>query len=332
MSLPTRSILAAFGTLCLAGTLPAQTVATDPVGFGSTVVQAGTVAALSVPFDRVAAFQGAISSRTSTTVTTTGANFGTFGPFSANPHVVVMLSGANTGRNLIIDSNTTDTLTIANEGDLTGQIAAGDKYKVVPCHTLESLFGADGAGLNNTNSATTADNVQLREGGAWITYFHTANPNGFWAKVGGGSGNFNKKAILPEQGLLLVRRAGSSYTFTGIGTVPTTNLKTDLPANAVSHFTNRFPKDTTLNALGLHTAPGWISGSSANATDNVQIRIGGAWQTFFHTSGAQGFWAKVGGGSGNFNAEPIPLGASVLVVRRPGTDIVLDQPLPYTLN
>jgi uncharacterized protein (TIGR02597 family) len=306
-------------------------VATDPVGFTTTTVQSGTIAALGMPFDRVADFQGAVSSRTATTITTTSAGFGTFGPFASSPHAVLMISGANTGRRFLIDSNTTDTLTITTGGDLTTQIADGDTYKIIPCHTLASLFGTDGAGLNVSNSAASADNVQLREGGAWLTYFHTANPGGFWAKVGGGATNFNNHAILPEQALLLVRRPSSDFAFTGTGAVPITNLKTDFPANAVTSFANRFPTDTTLVALGLHLVPSWISSNSANSADQVLIRTGGAWLTYFHTAGGAGFWAKVGGGATNFDNTAIPIGTSVLIVRRPGTDITLTQTLPYTL-
>lgn len=319
------SVLALAGGLMLAASLHAQTVATDPVGFENTVVQAGTIAALGVPFDRPADFQGAVSSRTSTTLTTTSAGFGSLGPFASNPHAVILLSGANVGRRYLIDSNTTDTLTITTGGDLTTQIAATDKYKVVPCHTLASLFGATGTGLVTGGSAATADTVQLRSGGAWLTYFNSGTQ---WFLSGGGSTNRNNTPVLPEQGFLFSRRPGSDYTFTGLGAVPTTALKTDFPANAVTSFANRFPKDTTLKDLGLHAVAGWALGGSAAATDNVLIRSGGAWLTYFH-NGTQ--WFLSGGGGANRDATPVPIGASVLVVRRPGSDITLNQPLPYTL-
>jgi len=320
-------------SLSLAASMPAQSVntATDPVGFNSTVVASGTVAALAVPFDRLTVFQGAVTSRTATTLTTTAAAFGTYGPFASNPHTVIMLSGANVGRRFLIDSNNTDTLTITTGGDLTTQIANGDTYKIVPCHTLGSLFGTDGAGLNVSNSFSTADQIQLREGGAWLTFFHTANPGGFWAQTGQGATNFNNKAVLPEQGFLLVRRPSSNFTFTGLGAVPTTNLRTDFPANAITNFSNRFPTATTLAGLGLDTLPGWINSNSFNSADQVLIRSGGAWLTFFHTANPGGFWAQTGQGATNFNTQPIDIGTSVVVVRRPGTAVTLVQTRPYTL-
>jgi len=164
-----------------------------------------------------------------------------------------------------------------------------------------------------------------------LTYFHTANPGGFWAKVGGGATNFNNHAVLPEQGFLLVRRPSSDFTFTGLGAVPTTNLRTDFPANTIVNFSNRFPVDTTLAGLGLDALPGWINSNTASAADQVLIRSGGAWLTFFHTANPGGFWAKVGGGATNFNTQPIFTGTSVVVVRRPGTNITLVQTRPYTL-
>ena len=342
----TRLILTIAAAFTLLNVTNADTVTTAPVGFENTTVASGSVATLCVPMDRIARYQSAVSSRTATTLTTTGAGWATsgdpdtpgqtgpFGPFSAipptnqNPHAVIMLSGNSIGRRFLIDSNTGDTLTITTGGDLTTLIANGDTYKIIPCHTLASVFGADGAGLNNTNFPSTADNIQIREAGVWSTYFHTANPNGFWARVGSGGSNFNKAPILPEQGFVLVRRPSSNYTFTGLGAVPITNLQTDFPANSVTHFANRFPTATTLDSLGLHTRPGWIHGGSAGSTDNVQIRSGGVWQTFFHTS-PTGFWAMVGGGAGNFNNQPIAVGEAILVVRRPGTAITLTQTIPY---
>jgi len=333
----TLTLLSAFAT-----SLTAQTVSTVPVGFNTVTVAANSVAALGVPFDRVAKFAAAVSSRTSTTLTTTGAgwtpsspaNANSFGPFSGtgeNPHVVLMKTGASTGKRFIIDSNTADTLTITTAGDLTTLIANGDSYQIIPCHTLSSLFGTDGAGLNVGNTASTVDNVQIRESGAWLTYFHTANPSGFWARVGGGATNFNNHPILPEQGFLLVRRAGS-FNFTGLGVVPSTNLLTDFPAAAVTHFANRFPVDTTLAGLGLHSNAAWKSANSAGSADQVLIRnASGGWDTYFHTTGVSGFWAKIGGGATNFDTFAIPIGTSMLVVRLPGTNFTLTQTLPYTL-
>ena len=305
----------------------AQTVATKPVGFNSTVVASGTVASLGVPFDRPEVFQGPVSSRTATTIVNASAN-GTYGPFASNPHAVLMLSGANVGKRYLIDSSDpgTGTLTITTGGDLTTQIANGDTFKVVPAHTLASLFGGTGTGLNVSGSAATADNVQLRSGGLWLTYFNNGTN---WFRVGGGATNQNNVAVLPEQGFLLVRRPSSDYTFTGLGAVPTTNLRTDLPNNAVTHFANRFPTDTTLNNLGLQDGAGpWIETGSAATADNVLIRSGGLWLTYFH-NGTN--WFRVGGGATIQDNTPIPIGASVLVVRRPGTDKTLVQNIPYTL-
>ena len=50
----------------------AQSAVTNPVGFETTTINAGKIGGVSLPLDSIPAFSGAISSRTSSTITTTG--------------------------------------------------------------------------------------------------------------------------------------------------------------------------------------------------------------------------------------------------------------------
>jgi uncharacterized protein (TIGR02597 family) len=341
-------------SLCAVATLPAQ-VSTIPVGFISTNINSGNSAALSFPLDNLTEYAAAASAVTSTTIQTTGAGWtlnqfgsGSFGS-NTNPHVVRMVSGALAGRHFRISGNSADTLTIAvpaGTPDLTGA-AAGDKYQIVAANTLGSVFGTDNSNLkvfgpNMTTdklktdpSASIADNVLINVGAGWLTYWNTGTQ---WQRVSGGSGSQNNTVLLPEQGFLFVRHdANALPAFTVLGSVPATNLVTDLPAGKSTLLSNRFPIDMKLTTiagppvqagLDLDQRPGWNKNLDVNQADNILINVGTGWLTYWH-DGTK--WLRVSGGTGAQNPT-IKAGTAVLVVRRGGSNIVYNQTLPYALN
>lgn len=328
------SLLAA-ATAAFAGTAKAQSVTTDPVGFNTVNVNAHSVRALSLPLDTPAAFSGPVSSRTSTTITTANAGWTTdaYGPFAAKPHVIRLLSGNNAGRQYRIASNTADTLTLTpgTGVDLTSIIANGDRYAIIPVATLASVFGATGSGLNTSSDPAIADNVLLRVGTAWITYYNDGTQ---WLRQGTGSAS-NTVALLPEQGFLFARKAGSTtMPFTVTGAVPTTTLVTDLGANRTISFANRFPVKLDLvgtpgspTALNLHLLNGWNANADPQLADNVLLRVGASWITYYYDGSN---WLRQAAGDTPQNPMIGP-GTSVLIVRRGGSDVTLTQTLPYTL-
>ena len=326
-----RSLLlsaAAFSSLSLVNFATGQTtVATDPVGFTSSTVAAGRTGALALPLDNMPAFTGPVSNRTTNTIQTTNAGWtaGDFGPFNSKPHVIRVLSGASQGRQFRISSNTTDTLTLTTGStDLTSAIANGDRYQILPVDTLSSLFGQNAPGLVTGTDPNAVDNVLIRGAAGWLTYY---NDGTNWLRQGAGSTPQNNVPILPETGALLVNRGTSAFSFTLTGAVPTTKLKTELPANRLTILGNRFPTATTLVGLGLHTLPGWNSNPDPALADKVLFRGANGWLTFYY-DGTN--WLRQGAGSTAQNPG-ISVGTSVLVDRRAGTDVTLEQQLPYNL-
>ena len=303
------------------------TVATDPVGFTSSTVPAGRTAALSLPVDNMPSFVGPVSNRTSNTIQTANAGWtaGDFGPFASKPHVIRVLSGAAQGRQFRISGNTADTLTLTTgTTDLTTAMANGDRYEILPVDTLSTLFGQTATGLVTGTDPATADNVLIRGSAGWLTYY---NDGTNWLRQGGGSTPQNTVPILPETGVLLVNRGTSAFSFTLTGGVPTTKLKTDLPANRLSVLGNRFPVATTLVGLGLHTTPGWKADANPDLADKVLFRGTNGWLTFYY-DGTN--WLRQSGGSTAQNPA-IGVGTAVVVDRRAGTDVILEQQLPYNL-
>lgn len=303
------------------------TATTDPVGFTTFTVPAGSIRALSRPLDEIAKYAAAVSSRTTNTITTTSAGWtaNAYGPFASNPHLIRVLSGTSKGQQFRIASNTTDTLTLTTTVDLSTIIANNDRYEILPVPTLASVFGQTGTGLVTNSDPAQADNVQIRGTTAWITYY---NDGANWLRQGPGTIS-NNTAILPENGFVLVRRGGTAYTFTNVGAVPVTNLKTDLPANRTTSLSNRFPVVTNLVGLGLQSLPGWNANSDPTLADNVLIRGTTAWITYYYQDATNG-WIRQGPQTPNQNPT-IGVGTSVVIVRRGGADITLDQALPYSL-
>jgi len=317
--------------LLLENRLYAQ-AATDPVGFNSITVGQNTTTALSLPFNKVPDFVAAATDvdTTAKTIQTTGAGWAAnaFAPFFTNPHIVRIVSGAAIGRDFRIVSHTADTLTLDASSNMAGMLDT-DRYQIFPSETLNSLFGPTAPGLNRNANPTQADNVLVRGTASWATNYNDPTDGWLDQSTGEPSGTVG---ITPDQGILLVRRGGGDYVFTDLGAVPITNLKTDFPQSKVTSFGNRFPVATTVNGLGLHLLAGWNKGPNPTIVDNLLVRGSSSWTTLYFDStyDADGEWLDQSTGD-PAGATSIPIGASVLVVRRAGSDITLDQARPYTL-
>lgn len=326
--------IAIASTAFLQPTSLAQSVTTDPVGFYTVNVPAARIQTVSFSNDNLPDFVGPVSNRpTTSSIATVGASFGTnaFAPFSSNPHIIRVLSGVSEGRQFRIASHTADTLTLTTNGvDIQTAIASGDRYEILPVDTLATLFGQNGGTLATNSNSTLADNIILRNaaGTGYLTYYNNGSN---WLRQDTGGTLQNNTPVLPEQGLLLVRRAGTALPITVTGAVPTTRLKTDLPQNRISLIANRFPVDRTLASLGLHAVNGWKSNADSQQADNVILRnsAGTGYLTYYH-NGTN--WLRTDTGGTLQNNALLRIGAAMLVVRRPGTNITFDEPLPYSLN
>ena len=329
MTFRTFATASALGGSIFAISLRAQTtVTTDPVGFTSVTVPSGAVRALSLPLNNFPDCTAAVSAVTNKTISTANAAWtaDAYGPFSTKPHVVRFLSGDLQGYQFRIDSNTSDTLTLATNGvDVTTAIKVGERYSILPVATLQSLFGASAASLTRSTDSRQADNVLIRGSCGWVTYY---NDGVQWLHEGGpttatGAPPDNATALLPEFGFLFVRRGNTSYEFAVVGAVPTTKLVTDLPSNETL-LANRFPVAIKLSDLGLAQLTAWKTSSNPSSADKVRIRGSLGWLTYYF-DGAD--WRREG--PNTIENPTIPLGGALLVLQRTGADTRLDEPLPY---
>ncbi len=320
--------LAATSAAWLLTSLPApaatQEVArTAPVGIATLRVPGKSARALSFPLANPAVFSGKIASVSGSVIQNNGTAWApdAWGPFATNPHVVRILTGDAAGQIFAIESNSSDAIVLATNAD--GQVAAGQEFEVVPVDTLAGVFGETGNGLLTGADAGKADNILIHENGGWATYF---NDGTRWLKAGGPAAAQNTHALLPDQGMFIVRRAATPLVLSVNGEVPAVQSASELPADALTFLANPFPLNTRLKDLQLQEDPSWQAGPDAASADRVQIHTGKKWTVYFFDGKD---WRQEGGALSN---PAITKGSAIVVERTGGPDIVHAPTPPYSLN
>lgn len=276
------------------------TVATDPVGFVTLSIKGGnpTTTALSIPLLETAAVTGQavgqITGVGANTITNTNAGWATNGLSAAtNPHLIQITSGNATGRMFLVatNPNTATSLTINStdilQGNLTNLgVSVGDSYKLVPCDTLNTLFGPNasitdptaappaGLGIRGGTTISNADNVILFVNGASRTYFYRTNSTPGWVLSGLVPSLAGNAPLPPYAGIQYVRRATSNISFTVTGSVPTLPRRMMVRNSGSTLISQFWPATSTLagsNGLNLQTIPGWVANANANNADKVTV-------------------------------------------------------------
>ncbi len=264
-----RSPLAlAAATFLTAHGLQAQTTATtDPVGFMTIDLPVGSDTIVAAPLSKAPVFQGAVTSLNGFVVTVTGA---TFGDLTTSPHYVQATTGSQAGMIFDVASNTTDTITLVDNGVTPAGLSAGATFKVIPYWTLGSLFPSTDQGVSFTPSTGTLipqRRTQLlfpNVTGTGINrapstgYFFVTNT--FWRSTASGSVNADATPILPDS-YFIVRNptnAASGLKLTVAGSVNTGPMAVQLDRLGTAPNDNYVSlgraMDITLNNLGLITS------------------------------------------------------------------------------
>jgi hypothetical protein len=362
-----NTVIAAFAvSLCTALTLPAQTtVSTVPVGFNTATIAAAasatnpTGSVASAPFYQIATFQGAVTSiDSSNQLSFSGASFGNL---TSSPFLAHVKTGNSTGRFWVITANTATQITVhipvamdpapdlAGYPIVTGtptvsqtQMAVGDSVEIVPANTLGSLFGSTGNGnFQTATSAGQADNVLLynHSSQTWDTYFNNGT---HWRSASSLNPNVDNTIVLPDRGMFILRRNTNGSTVTFLGTVPSTDEKSDVPGPGSVFMSNRYPTDMTLGTgdttnktqlnFNLKVA-NWKTGASASQADNVLLwnTTSKTWDTYWHNGT---HWRVSNSLNPNLDTQPVPLGTAMFIVRQSsssGISPTFAQMVPYNL-
>lgn len=328
----------------------ATTATTDPVGFVTVNITAGTGTAkkltlFSAPLldtdpSLVGATSGVISSIGDSTITNSSAGWqsGQLSSPSA-PTLIQITSGNATGKMFLLSTttnNTADTVTISSEdltqiGTLsTAGVAVGDSYKLYSCDTLSSLFGSPSTtGILGGTSASNADSVNIVVNGVSNTYFyHTTLDR--WTRVAPGNPTAANVAVRPYYGIQYSRLGSTALNFTTTGTVPTTPRDVEIKNSGLTLLSQYWPTDSLIGNLGLQSLPSWTSGASSSVADTVTLVSNGVSNTFFYNGTT---WRRSAPGNPDATNTTIPVGTTIYINQK-GTEsgfTSLDQQVPYSL-
>jgi uncharacterized protein (TIGR02597 family) len=273
----------------------------------------------------------------------------TSGDWTANQFItpgkhyfVLIRTGQQAGRTLLVVGNTTDTLTLDVED--TNLNAAGfavvagvDSFELFEGNNIAGLFGSSAdangilaSGVKGGTASNNADGIQVYNGTSFSTYFFNTTL-GYWVLVGGGTTNHNDLILYPDDGILLTRR-GVTGTLTMSGRTAATKLLTKFPGGTANVVTVRFPVATTLGTLNFGAPGTWLNGSSSSVADTVGLWNGSRWILYYKNTSNR--WVRNNGGSTDQSGVAIPAGHSIEVLKRgtaTGGASFFSQSLPYGL-
>jgi len=330
-------------------------VTTNPVGYVTLDVLPGTgtgrvTTPMSIPLYQPAsgvggATTGVINGVTSNSITVTDAGW-TAAELSteAAPYIIRITSGNAEGRNLLISSATSNTSSIAYidlpSSSLDSLIDLGisegsDTFEIITCGTLSSIFGAPSSdGIVGGATIDQADQLIFMDGGTILQcYFDT--DLGYWTIVSGrNQPDLSNQVLMPDSGLLFMRKAASPSSFVLTGSVPQTRRDITVNAAGLTFYASAWPADTTLAATGIADIDGWqISSSSTvlGSADTVKTFVNGTATTYYH-DGTN--WRKVDGRNPAISDDVVIAAGSAILISKTSphvSDSFLSQPAPYSL-
>jgi hypothetical protein len=338
--------------------ITSQTATTDPVGFVTVGITAGTGSAkkntlFSLPLLETEAIDGQVAGTitgvTANTISNSNAGW-TAGALSdpTMPFLIQITSGAAEGRMFLISSsaatggavagaaNTATEVTISSldaaQIDLTtlGVVEGTDTYKIFACDTISSFFGTpEATGIQGGASAANADTIIAVVNGSSSTYFYST-ANGRWSRVALGSPDASNVPLLPYYGIQYGRIASTPLSFVVTGGVPTSERQVSVKNSGSTLLAQYWPADSTLGSLGIENLAGWQSGSTAASADTVVLTSAGSANTYFY-NGTN--WKRVALGSPDADNTVIPVGTTVSIVKKgsAGGYSTLTQQAPYSL-
>ncbi len=303
--------------------LSAQSVATPPVG-AVTVTVPGNLAYtfFAPPFTREAVYQGTVGSVSGAglvvnlnSASLQPAQLGTIviGAETLPQYFVEVLDGSDVGAHLPISANTATSVTLSE--DVSSFVSAGTKVRIVPYHTLSSLF-PNGGGLNGGLSSGSADNVLLFSPATGARTFFYRSSASEWRE---GSVNNNLRPILNNQAIYVQRKQTSAASVTLTGTVKSGSTAIDV-SEGFNLVPNPYPVPIPLATSNLYTgnvATGVKAALSSASADNVTIYASdGTSNTYFYRSGSGAGWRD---GNGPVTGIMIPANGALLINRRAGS-------------
>jgi uncharacterized protein (TIGR02597 family) len=348
--------------LAAASASAATSVATIPVGLMEFAIPHGVTSYLSIPLTKDAVYTGSVAGVTANTITVDDkpAPFtGKLGTADA-PYFVKFLSGNEAGRVLLVESNTSDFLTLDTTDHTTGSAVAltttgfsvetGDTFEIFPGDTLASIFGTGAPGnplvLAGAATQTVADEVALYTtvgAPAKVYYFNTTA--GFWETTGttinalgevvSGSGvNANDTIIYPYSAFTVVRRSNHPDTsLVLLGRVTPVNASTKTVGHAGVYTSTHYASDLMLSQLKF--GANWQTGNTAATADTLSVWSSATHSFEVYFEKPDSTWRKSGDNVTDQSHVIIPAGTVTEIHKLAivtGAQAFLVSAMPYTLD
>ncbi|MFA7344694.1 MAG: CARDB domain-containing protein [Terrimicrobiaceae bacterium] len=262
---------AAEGTLSVPK-VASSTVAVRPVSLAG----GGAATPVSLPFLREPVGSGSATGISGGNVAT---NLSLATNTLANTHLLLFVSGPQTGHAFPILSNTSDTVTV---NGLPSTEAIGSDFQIVPLHNLNSLFGGVANGgpslIAGGPSAASADVVFVNGNRYFYKKAGVNAPGWKLESAPNAAGDLGTTTIGHLSGINLIRK-GSALTLNvnGLARAGTVPVSVSRGPNLISW---PFPRPVTLEDSGISQA--LQGGATPSAADNIVI---GGLRYFYKTSG-----------------------------------------------
>ena len=344
---PPTSILS-IAAIVLAGTIAsshAQNATTDPVGFVTVDIPQNSDTLLSAPLTQPPVYSGSVSTRSGFTVSVSPSpSWSTF----SGPHYLQVGDGSQAGMIFDIANNTSDTLTIVDNGIEPTGLASGTTFKIVPYWTLGMLFPASSANASYTPSTSTSGSgrrTQILFPNIVGTGANRAPSsiyfsfNGTWRNTASPSLSANDTPILPDS-YFIVRNpstAADGLKLTVAGAVSVTPIAVPLDSAATTndnYVSISRPLDITLDNLGLvntgnlTASPFTASVGTSGGTRRDQLMVFNNSATGFNKSPSAIYyylstnstsgWRSTSNSTADAGNTILPAGSAVLIRKSAG--------------
>jgi hypothetical protein len=322
------NLLALLAASCVGMAAAADLPVSRTGGSVSVSLPVGQTTLLSLPLVEIVASGTVASTGGGNTITLTSSP-ASLPDVLTNPHAIKITSrathvgGANAyGLTAIITGQATQTVTAA----LLATPNAGDEFIIYRLETFNSLFGATNTvGLKGGSSVTSADIIYTDDGaGSLVGYFYRTGANA-WRLVSAPAGANQNPTILPNRGLLVVRRTGgTAVTLNFSGDAMIGKEAVDVVNNASNIINNPFTTQTTL--LDSRLKDFVNIGSSSTSADIIYLENAGVLTGYFYRTGVNQ-WKLVSAPAGaDQGATVITPGKALLVVKRAAGEFTFEEP------
>jgi uncharacterized protein (TIGR02597 family) len=326
------------------------TVATVPEGMIAFAIPHGKTTYLSLPLTNTPTYTSVVTAVTTNTISVDD----TPPPFTSNlatpavPYFVKFLSGKESGRVLLITSNTSGSLALDTTDHVSGSaialtttscnVQAGDAFEIFRGDTLASVFG-DGTAhnpllLTGGRTASAADAISLFTT-AGVTnavyFFNTAV--GYWEQ-NGDKGSANNTIIYPYSAFIVASRSSHpDATLVLAGRVSEVPAETRMISNGTVYSSSHYATDIKLSQLQFGS--NWTTGATANVADTLSVWNDtlGRFDIFYQKPDLT--WRKSTDAATDQSNYTIAAGAVTTIAKRgmvSGAASFLASSMPYSLD